>query len=55
MTQFTIKWGMFSHTHTKDMLKSQASCHFRNSEMQFCFINSETTFKIVLLKWAEIQ
>lgn len=45
---------MFSHTQKKDMLKSQASCHFRNSEIQFDFINSETTFKIVL-KWGEIQ
>lgn len=43
------------HTQKKDMLKSQACCHFRNSEIQFDFINSETTFKIVLLKWAEIQ
>lgn len=45
---------VFTHTK-KDLLKSQASCHFRNSEIQFDFINSETTFKIVLLKWAEIQ
>lgn len=53
MTQFTIKCSMFSHK--KDMLKSRASCHFRNSEIKFGFINSENTFRIVLLKWADIQ